>query len=79
VVIYFHGNKENINRYAKFATNFTKQGYEVWMEDYPGFGKSVGNRNEKVLYQQAEQVYKLAASKYKKDSIWYLVNHLEQV
>ena len=69
VVIYFHGNKENINRYAKFATNFTKQGYEVWIEDYPGFGKSVGTRNEKVLYQQAEQVYKLAASKYKKDSI----------
>jgi uncharacterized protein len=69
VVIYFHGNKENVNRYAKFAANFTKQGYEVWMEDYPGFGKSVGNRNEKILYQQAEQVYKLAASKYKKDSI----------
>jgi len=69
VVLYFHGNKENIGRYAKFSSNFTKQGYEVWMEDYPGFGKSVGNRNEKVLYQQAEQVYKLAASKYKKDSI----------
>ncbi|MFT3681608.1 MAG: alpha/beta fold hydrolase [Ferruginibacter sp.] len=69
VVIYFHGNKENIGRYAKFAANFTKHGYEVWMEDYPGFGKSVGKRNEKILYQQAEQVYRMAASKYSKDSI----------
>ncbi len=69
VVIYFHGNKENINRYAKFASDFTRRGYEVWMADYPGFGKTVGVRNEKVLYQQAEQVYKMAASKYKMDSI----------
>jgi alpha-beta hydrolase superfamily lysophospholipase len=69
VVLYFHGNRGNINRYAKFAVNFTKQGYEVWMEDYPGFGKTVSVRNEKILYQQAEQVYRMAASKYKKDSI----------
>ena len=69
VVLYFHGNKENIGRYAKFAANFTKHGYEVWMEDYPGFGKSVGRRSEKILYQQAEQLYKLATSKYSKDSI----------
>ena len=69
VVIYFHGNKGNINRYAKFASNFTSHGYEVWMEDYPGFGKTVGERNEKILYQQAEQVYKMAVTKYKNDSI----------
>jgi hypothetical protein len=69
VVLYFHGNKENIGRYAKYAANFTKQGYEVWMEDYPGFGKSVGIRNEKLLYKEAEQVYKMAAAKYQHDSI----------
>lgn len=69
VVLYFHGNKGNINRYAKFAANFTKQGYEVWMEDYPGFGKTVGVRNENNLYQQAKQVFIMAASKYNKDSI----------
>ncbi len=69
IVIYFHGNKGNINRYAKFATNFTKHGYEVWMEDYPGFGKSIGARNEKLLYQQAEEIYTLAATKFNKDSI----------
>lgn len=69
VVLYFHGNKENIGRYARFAANFTKHGYEVWMEDYPGFGKSTGERSETILYEQAKQLYKMAASKYSADSI----------
>ena len=69
VVLYFHGNKQNIERYAKFAVNFTSLGYEVWMEDYPGFGKSVGDRTEKKLYEEAAQLQKMALSKYGKDSI----------
>jgi len=28
VVVYFHGNRDNIERYAKLAGNFTKHGYE---------------------------------------------------
>lgn len=69
VVIYFHGNKGNINRFAKFASNFTRMGYEVWMPDYPGFGKTIGQRSEKILYQQSVQIYKMASTRYKKDSI----------
>jgi uncharacterized protein len=69
VVLYYHGNKENIGRYAKFVSSFTKHGYEVWMEDYPGFGKSTGERTEKKLYQQAMAVHTMAAGKYGKDSI----------
>jgi len=69
VVLYFHGNKGNIKRYVRFVNNFTKHGYEVWMGDYPGFGKSVGDRSEKILYEQAKQLYKMAASKYPADSI----------
>lgn len=68
-VIYYHGNKENIERYAKFASSFTRKGYEVWMPDYPGFGKSRGERSEKALYSQAWQVYRLVASVYHTDSI----------
>ncbi len=69
VVVYFHGNMENIERYAKFANNFTKHGYEVWMGDYPGFGKTTGKRTEKKMYEQALQIQKMAAAKYGKDSI----------
>jgi uncharacterized protein len=69
VVLYFHGNRQHIGRYAKFAGNFTKHGYEVWMPDYPGFGKSTGQRTEKKLYEQAIQVQRMAAKVYGKDSI----------
>jgi uncharacterized protein len=69
VVLYYHGNKQNIDRYAKFVTGFTKHGFEVWMEDYPGFGKSTGTITEKKLYEQALVVQKMAGSKYGTDSI----------
>lgn len=69
VVLYFHGNRDNINRYAKFAANFTKHGYEVWMPDYPGYGKSTGTFTEDLVYAEARQVYKLALSRFSADSI----------
>ena len=69
VVVYYHGNMENVEHYAAFADHFTKHGYEVWMEDYPGYGKSRGERTEKKLYDQALQVQKMAAAKYGNDSI----------
>jgi len=69
VVLYFHGNRKNIERYAPFATNFTKHNYEVWMIDYPGFGKSTGKRNEESLYDDAALFYQMARSRFSKDSI----------
>lgn len=69
VVLYFHGNMKNIHHYAGFASNFTKHGYEVWMPDYPGFGKTTGVLTEKKLYEEALLVYKLAIKKFKPDSI----------
>jgi alpha-beta hydrolase superfamily lysophospholipase len=69
VVLFFHGNRENIARYARFAPFYTRHGYEVWIHDYPGYGKSVGERNETILYRQAEQLYLMASGKYGADSI----------
>lgn len=63
IVLYFHGNRKNINRYAPYATNFTRNGYEVWMMDYPGYGKSTGKRSEQVLYDDALIFYKMAISR----------------
>lgn len=69
-VIYFHGNMDNIEYYAHFADNFTKYGYEVWMMDYPGYGKSTGVINEPILYTEADEVYKMvSAAKFPADSI----------
>lgn len=69
VVLYFHGNMKNVEHYAKFVTSFTKHGYEVWMPDYPGFGKSTGERTEKKLYTIAYELQKMAALSFGSDSI----------
>ena len=69
IVLYFHGNRDNINRYAKYAKIFTDKGYEVWMPDYPGFGKSTGVITEKLMDNEATEVYKLAHSRFGEDSI----------
>lgn len=69
IVLYFHGNRENVSHYAAFAVNFTRNHYEVWMPDYPGFGKSTGVISEAGLYEEALQVYKLARARYKPEQI----------
>lgn len=69
VVLYFHGNRKNIERYAPSAVNFTRNKYEVWMIDYPGFGKSTGKRTEQILYDDAATLYKMARARFTKDSI----------
>lgn len=69
VVLYFHGNRRNIERYAPFARYFTKNNYEVWMMDYPGYGKSTGKRTEAILYEDASTLYQMAKSRFSQDSI----------
>ena len=64
LVLYFHGNHTNINRYAKHAINFTSRGYDVWMCDYPNFGKTTGKLTEEILYKEAEAFYALAKQQY---------------
>ena len=69
IVIYFHGNMENINHYINFEKPFTKNGYEVWMQDYPSFGKSTGKLSEQKLYNQALQIATLAKKELGNDSL----------
>ncbi len=58
-VLFFHGNMNNVEYYKKYPSFFTSRGYELWMIDYPGFGKSTGKRNENNLYAQAMLFYSL--------------------
>ena len=69
IVIYYHGNMKNINHYADFVKPLTKNGYEVWMQDYPSFGKSTGKITEQKLYNQAMQIAKIATDNISNDSL----------
>lgn len=69
VVLYFHGNRQNIERYSKFMDVFLRNGYEVWVPDYPGYGKSRGALTEINLYKTGWAVRKLAAVSFSNDSV----------
>ncbi len=69
LVIYYHGNMKNIQHYADYIDVFLQKGYEVWMGDYPGYGKTTGERTEEKMYEQSRIIYGLAASVYPADSI----------
>lgn len=69
ILVYYHGNRENVQHYEKYVDGFTTKGYEVWMPDYPGFGKSTGERTEKKMYNMSWLVQKMAAGHISNDSI----------
>jgi pimeloyl-ACP methyl ester carboxylesterase len=68
-ILYFHGNRRNVSWYAERVPFFTSRGYEVWMPDYPGFGKSTGSLDEETLYAFARQAYLMARKRNAPDSI----------
>lgn len=57
LIVYFHGNRGNLQRWGRYAKDLTSLGYEVVMIDYRGYGKSTGKPSEEVLYRDARVVY----------------------
>jgi len=57
VILYFHGNADNLHRWAKIASHFTDYNYNVLVMDYRTFGKSTGESTEENLYTDAQFCY----------------------
>lgn len=57
VVLYLKGNSKSIKGWGKFAIDFTRQGFDVVMMDYRGFGKSTGRRTEQGIKDDLQAVY----------------------
>ncbi len=62
LILYFHGNAGNLQRWGKYAPGFTTLGYDILMVDYRGYGKSTGTPSELVLYEDALRVNQWADS-----------------
>ena len=69
VVFYVKGNSRSIKGWGKFARDFIGKGYDFFMVDYRGFGKSRGKRTENIIYNDLQQVYKSLVSKYPEEEI----------
>ncbi|MEM8907474.1 MAG: alpha/beta fold hydrolase [Bacteroidota bacterium] len=69
VVYYFKGNSRSIKGWGKFARDFVGKGYDFFMIDYRGFGKSRGRRTETILYNDTQHVYKWLSTQYPEEKI----------
>ena len=57
VVLYFHGNADNLQRWANYHKDLTSRGYDFFVMDYRGYGKSSGKPSEQFLYEDARFFY----------------------
>lgn len=64
VVFYIKGNSRSIKGWGKFAKDFVGKGYDYFILDFRGFGKSRGERSENILYSDLQQVYKWLEKQY---------------
>jgi len=69
IILYYHGNKGNLKRWGQMVSPFTDYGYDVFVIDYRGYGKSNGKRNEKNLYNDAQLSYNYVKRFFDEDKI----------
>jgi uncharacterized protein len=69
LIVYFHGNADDLRRWGKHAIDFTKNDYDILMIDYRQFGKSTGELSEKALHSDATYVYGWAKKRFPENQI----------
>ncbi len=69
VIYYLKGNSRSIKGWGKFAKDFVSNGYDFFMMDYRGFGKSRGKRTQTKLFDDAQYLYKWLRDRYPEDKI----------
>ncbi|GAA4320888.1 alpha/beta hydrolase [Flaviaesturariibacter amylovorans] len=58
LVFYLHGNAGSVNRWGAVAKRYTDLGWDVFLLDYPGYGKSGGAiRSKKQLLDAVQAAY----------------------
>ncbi|MCB1085062.1 MAG: alpha/beta fold hydrolase [Chlamydiia bacterium] len=70
VVLYFHGRGGNLSgKWGRLSNQFTSRGYDLFVIDYRGFGKSRGKLSERALCHDADFCYNYLNTWYREDQI----------
>lgn len=69
VILYYHGNADNLVRWGKIASEFTRFRYDVFVMDYRQYGKSTGPRKENYLFSDAQFCYNFLKEIYGEENI----------
>jgi uncharacterized protein len=70
VIFYLHGNGGCLEDWGMVAPFYVNQGYDVFMIDYRGYGKSEGTiESEAKLYNDIDSAYAFLKTKYEEQKI----------
>jgi dienelactone hydrolase len=70
VILYLHGNTGGMETWGKLAPFYTSLGYDFFVVDYRGYGKSGGTiKNESQLFSDLQTVYDTLKSCYPENKI----------
>ena len=69
VILYFHGNANNLEKWGNIASQYCEYQYDVFVFDYRGYGKSKGERNENNMFSDAQFCYDFLSSIYEEQEI----------
>lgn len=70
LVFYLHGNGGSLNGWGQSAEAYTAAGYDIFMLDYRGYGKSGGSiESENQLFSDIEAVFNEMLKRYRENAI----------
>ena len=70
LVFYLHGNAGGLDSWGEIGGTYTSLGYDVFMLDYRGYGKSVGRiTGEKQFYDDVQIAYDSLKKRYPENKI----------
>lgn len=69
VILYFHGNSGSLKNWGNVVTYFNDYGYDVFVMDFRGYGKSTGEFNDQLMYNDAQLCYDYLKKQYAEDKI----------
>jgi uncharacterized protein len=73
LIFYLHGNAGSLDSWGEVASTYTALGYDVFLLDYRGYGKSEGKiTSQKQLFEDVQIAYNEIKKRYREDSITVL-------
>lgn len=69
LVFYLHGNAGALDTWGDIAPTYTELGYDIFILDYRGFGKSEGSlHSEEQVFKDIQAAYDVLQQRYSEDS-----------
>jgi pimeloyl-ACP methyl ester carboxylesterase len=70
LIFYLHGNAGALDSWGEVAPTYTSLGYDVFLLDYPGYGKSEGKISSQAqLFKAVQDAYNEVKKRYQEDQI----------